>query len=126
MKYLLDTHVLIWYLFGDTAISKTAKKLIDNTDECYYSICSLWEIGIKQSLKKLTLKESIPYIEEKCQENDFNKFDISSEHIELLKSLPFIHHDPFDRLLIAQAKAEKMTIITKDGIIPQYNIQTIW
>ena len=125
MRYLLDTHVLIWYLFGDTSISKKAKKIIDSED-CYYSLCSLWEIAIKQSLDKLTVRETIPFIDAQAQRNYFTKLDVTSNHIETIKSLPFIHHDPFDRLLIAQAKSENMLLITKDGIIPQYDVKVIW
>lgn len=125
MKYLLDTHALLWYLLGDNNLSQTAQKIID-TQECFCSTASLWEIAIKQSLGKLRYRESIPSIVHLCEIENFQNIYISAEHIENIKTLPFIHRDPFDRLLISQASLEKMTIITRDLIIPKYDVETVW
>ena len=125
MRYLLDTHTLLWYLVDDANLSKTAHTIID-TSECYYSKVSLWEIAIKQSLGKLQYNNSIPDIVGLCRQENFPLIPVNENHFEQLKTLDFIHHDPFDRFLIAQAQIEDLTIITKDTIIPQYNVKTVW
>ena len=125
MKYLLDTHTLLWYLVDDKNLSKKAHSIID-VEECYYSKVSLWEIAIKQSINKLQYINTIPDIVKLCYQEQFFELPVTEEHFENIKSLPFIHHDPFDRLLISQAQLEDFTIITKDTIIPQYNVKTIW
>ena len=126
MKYLLDTHALLWYLLDDRKLSAKAHHIID-TEECYYSRVSLWEIAIKQSLGKLQYKKTIPEIVQMCQDEEFDILPIEDNHFERLKTLEFIHNDPFDRLLIAQAQSNNVTIITKDSIISQYDdVRTIW
>lgn len=92
----------------------------------FASIASLWEIGIKQGLGKLRIEMSVPEIEEECIRRDFCILPIRASAIERVKSLPTIHRDPFDRLLIAQALEDGMAIVTRDGAIPRYPIQTIW
>ncbi len=124
-KFLLDTHTLLWYLLDDENLSKKAKEIID-VSECYFSKVSLWEIAIKQSLGKLRYKENIISINNYCKEESFLELPITEYDLESLKSLPFIHNDPFDRLLIAQAKNSNATLITRDSFIPQYDIKTLW
>lgn len=125
MKYLLDTHALLWYLLDDANLSKTAHSIIDY-GECYYSKVSLWEIAIKQAIGKLKYKESIPSISRLCWQEQFINLSVTENHFERIKTLPFIHNDPFDRLLISQAQCENLTIITCDTIIPNYDVKTIW
>ena len=125
MQYLLDTHTLLWYLLDDRNLSATAHSIID-TEECFFSPVSLWEIAIKQSLGKLRYKATIPEIVQMCHNEIFYEQSVLPEHMEHIKNLPFIHHDPFDRLLISQAQCENLTIITRDVIIPQYQVQTLW
>ncbi len=125
MKYLLDTHAILWYAQGSNELSSLAKTLMEN-EECFYSIASLWEIAIKQKLGKLDGTLSIKELEELCANVGFVKILTKSEHIEKTKSLDFIHRDPFDRLLIALAQSENLTIITRDTIIPKYDVKTVW
>ena len=125
MKYLLDTHALLWYLYDDNNLSSTAKELITN-EYCYYSKVSLWEIAIKQTKKLLEYKQSISEIIEACREEEFEELAVSGTSLELIKTLPDVHRDPFDRLLIAMAKENDFIIITKDSKIPLYDVKTIW
>ena len=111
MKYLLDTHALLWYLTDDVNLSETAHSIID-TAECYFSKVSLWEIAIKQSLGKLQYKHSIPDILDLCRQENFLNIPVTENHIE--------------RLLIAQAQCENLTLITRDTIIPKYDVKTVW
>ena len=125
MKYLLDTHALLWYLTDDENLSANARSIID-ASEIFFSKVSLWEIAIKQSLGKLRYKNSIPQILDFCRQEGFIKLPVSEKHIEHIKSLDFIHRDPFDRLLISCAQCENLAIITRDAIIPKYDVKTVW
>ena len=125
MKYLLDTHTLLWYVFDDSNLSETAKNLINN-EFCFYSKVSLWEIAIKQSKKLLSYKQSISDIIKACKDEEFEELFVSDKALELIKTLPDIHKDPFDRLLITMAITDDLTIITRDTQIPLYNVKTVW
>jgi len=127
MNVLLDTHALLWFLNGDNELSEKSRKAIEeiNNDK-FISIVSLWEIAIKISLKKLEFKKGFKNIYRLIEENGFNILPISFEHTLIVSSLEFIHRDPFDRLLVAQAIHEKMIIITKDSNITKYRVKTLW
>ena len=90
------------------------------------SIASLWEIAIKQSIGKLELKNSIQEIADDCTKSDIDILAIAPRHLDAIRSLPDIHRDPFDRLIVAQAICEELTIITKDSRIAEYDVQTVW
>ena len=124
--YLLDTHALLWFLDDDAKLPATAKELIGTSPEVYASIASFWEIAIKSSIGKLKLNDSITRIMELCGEKEIMILPIKAAHLERLKTLPFIHRDPFDRLLICQAQAEDMTLITVDENIVKYEVRTKW
>ena len=123
--YLLDTHALIWYLFDDDNLSSRAKNIINN-ETCYYTMVSLWEIAIKQTRDLIKYKYSIMDIIAACEQMEFSELLISGGSLERIKSLPNIHKDPFDRLLITMAQESNLTIITKDTLITQYDVKTIW
>ena len=123
---LLDTHTLLWSRFDDSKLSQKAKKKIETTEKVFVSIASLWEIAIKQSIGKLTIDKTITEIASDCVENDIQGLNITPLHLDYLKELPPIHGDPFDRLIIAQAICEKLTIVSKDEMIREYNVKTIW
>ena len=125
MEYLLDTHTLLWYAQGSNELSKTAKSLMESED-CFYSMASLWEIAIKQKLGKLDASLSIYDLKSFCDDMEFLQLPTMSKYIENTKTLDFIHRDPFDRLLISCAQCENLTIITRDAIIPKYNVNTVW
>ncbi len=125
MKYLLDTHALLWYLFDSENLSQTAKEIINN-EFCYYSKVSLWEIAIKQTRNLLQYSQSIQDIIAACKEEEFEELFVSGRALELIKNLPDIHRDPFDRLIITMAQENDLTIVTKDTKIPLYDVKTIW
>lgn len=130
MKYLLDTHVILWYLFGDSRLSETAKKTIENND-CFYSYISFWEISIKQSKKKLEFTHSITEIDEMCQNAGFKKLPVTLKDLQSVRDLPFQedikHNDPFDRLLICQTVNNSLSIISCDEKFSFYkNVPVCW
>lgn len=125
MKYLLDTHALLWYLFDSENLSQTAKEIINN-EFCYYSKVSLWEIAIKQTRNLLQYNQSIQDIITACKEEEFEELFVSGRSLKLIKNLPDIHRDPFDRLIITMAQENDLTIVTKDTKIPLYEVKTIW
>ena len=126
MRFLLDTNILVFLLSAPSELSENATRVVRFEPALYVSMASLWEIGIQQQLGKLRLGLSVPEIEKQCLERDVGMLPIRSSAIERLKGLPNIHRDPFDRLLVAQAMDENLTIVTRDRIIPQYPVQTIW
>ena len=124
--YLLDTHALLWYLRDDRELPTSVRSRIDCAKYVAASMASFWEIAIKQSIGKLKLSLSIPELETLCLSRDIPVLGIDSASVERVKSLPPIHGDPFDRLLVAQALENDLTILTRDRIIPQYQVPTCW
>ena len=122
-RILLDTHVLLWWLADDPELGTNARDLISNgTNEIYVSAASSWEISIKKRNGKLTGPDNIDGI---VQQERFIKLPISLIHGELAGQLPDHHKDPFDRMLIAQAQTEKLTILTADEKMKQYDAAVI-
>lgn len=122
-RYLLDTHILLWWLYDDPKLSEAHKTVIANPENSIYvSAASIWEIEIKRNLGKLTVDET--YLQA-IEEDGFIMLDIKAEHPMQLRSLPDIHHDPFDRMLIAQSMCEKLTLLSADSRIKQYQIEVI-
>lgn len=127
MNLLLDTHALIWFLNGDNKISIKVKTAIENEKNLkIVSIASIWEIAIKISLDKFKFEKGLRYFLELVEKNGFEILPISFEHAMLVSTLEFFHRDPFDRLLVAQSKAENLVIATKDENINKYNVSTLW
>ena len=127
MKYLLDTHVVIWYFENSAELPKKIEQLIDDPENSIYiPAASLWEIAIKMSLGKLDLQLKLEDLLEIIRSRDFNILQIDDEYLRELYLLPFIHKDPFDRLIIATALAERLTIMTIDENIQKYNVHWIW
>ena len=126
-NFLLDTHALIWFLEGDAQLSLTAKTIILDTDNrLCVSVASLWEMAIKMSIGKLTLTQSVEQIIARLPVEFIELLSIEVPHILAIQQLPLHHKDPFDRLLIAQTKAENLTIISDEAIFDQYAIKRIW
>lgn len=123
MQYLLDTHILLWWLSDDVRLSANFKSAISNPENIIFvSAVNIWEIEIKKSLGKL----SAPQIDHKfLKECQFNELPINIKHVLALKDLSNNHNDPFDRLLICQSITEKITLITEDKLIKQYNINIL-
>lgn len=122
MKFLLDTHILLWWYLEPAKLKKEASQIITNSSsEIYISDAIIWEMVIKASVDKLKIPKG--FFEE--AEKDFEMLPIKRKHIFTSGELELIHRDPFDRLLIAQATIENMTIITRDREILKYEIKTI-
>lgn len=127
MRFLLDTHTLIWFFQNSPNLSKRAREHIFKNNSVKVSIVSLWELAIKRSLNKFSFDGTISEIIDEIKESGFELITIKGEDIEVLETLPFIHRDPFDRILIAQALTDNLTIITKDENIRLYDaIKTLW
>ncbi len=128
MKILLDTHAFLWFLMGDPRLTMGARNRIDQpTSEVLLSTASLWEIAIKVSLGKLKLARPFgELIPEQIDANSFGILGISVEHAELVSRLPFLHRDPFDRLLAAQALTEKIPLVSRDAAFDAYGVARMW
>jgi len=127
MDILLDAHTLIWFFNGDEQLSPNAKKLIENPkNKKFVSIASVWEIAIKLGLKKLYFDGNTSEIADLIEQNNFFILPISIEHTIAYETLELIYRDPFDRILVAQAIVDKLTIITKDENIRKYKVKTQW
>ena len=123
--YLVDTQAIIWYVSGSNELSSTAKNIME-TKRCFFSFASLWEIAIKQAKGTLQFNIDIPKLKTVLEDVEFIYLPPTEFDVEAIKALPDIHKDPFDRLLIAQAIENNLTIVTTDSKIPQYNVKTIW
>lgn len=127
MKTLVDTHALIWYITNDKKLPSRSKLIIeDPSSSCFVSIASLWEMGIKNSLGKLELKAGLERIFEIIEDSGFTLLPITPDHILVNAGLEYNHRDPFDRLIIAQAQFEDLSVITKDPEFQSYNISLVW
>jgi PIN domain nuclease of toxin-antitoxin system len=123
MNLLLDTHILLWWLDGSPSLSKTASEAIsDASNLVFVSAAVVWEIRIKQTLGKLKIPADFRQVLER---QPFEKLPITAEHAHAVGDLPSHHRDPFDRMLIAQAKVEGLTIVTHDRIFRQYRIPIV-
>lgn len=120
--YLLDTHVLIWFLTGDTdkLSAVTVDILNDDGSSLYFSVASIWELAIKASLGKPDFDYDPKQIAGELLRIGFIELPISVSHVCAIGNLPQIHGDPFDRLLLIQSKLEKLTLLTADTLILKY------
>ena len=128
MRLLLDTHSFLWFIGGHSNLSATARSLIeDPANQSFVSVASLWEMAIKVSLGKLTLKSPFEtLVPQQLQPNGFGLLAITVDHLASVISLPFHHRDPFDRLLVAQATVEQMPLVGRDLAFDAYGIQRLW
>jgi PIN domain nuclease of toxin-antitoxin system len=127
MRVLLDTHILIWLVEGDKNLSTVARSAIeDENNSLYLSIASLWEITIKLGLGKLDLQLSVDeMVESFLIPGGIEILQIETSHLSILRDLPLHHRDPFDRLIIAQAQAEGMTLVSADRIFGMYAVELL-
>ncbi len=126
MKYLLDTNALLFVFSAPSKLSVRARRIVRGELDLSVSVVSFWEIAIKQSIGKLQFNMTIPNLESLCIGRNIQILSLGSTAIERIKALPTIHGDPFDRLIVAQAQMEDMTIVTCDKIMPQYPVKTVW
>jgi PIN domain nuclease of toxin-antitoxin system len=126
MKLLWDTHTFIWFVSGSQILPSELLETLENNDENFISIVSLWELATKSSLGKLTLHVPFDEILLDIENNGLKILNISFSQLIGYTQLPFHHRDPFDRLIIAQAKTENMKIVGKDTAFDSYGIDRIW
>jgi len=121
MKLLLDTHLLLWAAGEPRRLSKRARTLIDNPDnELLFSAANLWEVAIKRGLGREDFKVDARLLRRGLLDNGYRELPIMSDHVVAIESLPLIHKDPFDRILVAQATVEGITLLTVDALVSQY------
>ena len=127
MNLLLDSHILIWALTEDARLSRKARQLILDTDNViYYSAASIWEISVKHTAHPEEIEFSGRELSEYCRQAGYLQLEIKEKHVHALETFERAesappHKDPFDRILLAQAKAENMSFLTHDARIPDYN-----
>jgi PIN domain nuclease of toxin-antitoxin system len=121
-RLLLDTHVLLWWLRGSADLSDDVKERINTELEVYVSSVSVWELSIKKASGKLELPDNLG---EWIERGGLSELPVYLRHAEIAGRLPMIHRDPFDRMLIAQALVERLTLVTRDGLIHQYDVPTM-
>jgi PIN domain nuclease of toxin-antitoxin system len=127
MKLLLDTHAFLWFIEDNPRLSVEAKALLESDVELLISAASLWEIAIKASLGKLTLAQPYDtFIPQQLEQNMIEILPIELAHLAIVSALPFYHRDPFDRLLIAQAMAERLPLVSADAAFDAYAVERRW
>ena len=121
MKVLLDTHLLLWAAGQPNRLPVAALKLIDApTNELLFSAASIWEVAIKRGLGRNDFQADPRLLRRGLLDNGYSELPILSDHVVAIESLPPIHKDPFDRLLVAQATVEGITLLTTDSVVAQY------
>jgi PIN domain nuclease of toxin-antitoxin system len=123
VKLLVDTHTAIWWLAGDSRLSETARSAIASAGiEAGVSVASVWEASIKRTAGRLRG----PDLAASVSAAGLPFLHIDERHAKLAGELPLVHRDPFDRMLVAQASIERLSIVTADGQIPKYDVPVIW
>jgi PIN domain nuclease of toxin-antitoxin system len=121
---LLDSHALLWWQADDPRLGVHVREMMKRPDvPLFFSAASIWELAIKQAQQKLDLPETLLDI---LAEEDFMELSISSTHALIAGALPPHHRDPFDRMIVAQAKSEGLTIVTRDERIAAYDVPVLW
>ena len=128
MKILLDTHTFIWFVTDSSRLSTTAKALIeDEYSKKLLSIASIWEMGIKHSIGKLTFElPFMTFVTSQMQQNSMEILNIRIEHLDVIANLALHHRDPFDRLIISQAIVEQLPIVGVDKAFDSYAVRRLW
>jgi PIN domain nuclease of toxin-antitoxin system len=127
MAFLLDTHAFLWFVSGDNQLPASIRdKIKDIHQPCFLSVASLWEITIKKQIGKLTLDISLEELFNYADRNQIEIIPINYEHLLVLSKLPHYHTDPFDRLIISQAIAENLILITRDKGLKKYMVEQQW
>jgi PIN domain nuclease of toxin-antitoxin system len=122
VSLLLDTHVVLWWLADDPSLSAEIKDRLDHEPDIYVSSATVWEVTIKQAIGKLKEPADLP---ERIRNSGFRDLPVGSEHAIAAGRLPMIHRDPFDRMLIAQARCEDLTLVTRDSRCQQYEVAVL-
>jgi PIN domain nuclease of toxin-antitoxin system len=122
VRLLLDTHVVLWWLADDPALADNIKDRLDREPDVYVSAATIWEVAIKQAIGKLPEPAGLP---ERIRDSGFTPLPISAEHAIAAGRLPMVHRDPFDRMLVAQAQCEDLTLVTRDQNCRQYKVTVL-
>jgi PIN domain nuclease of toxin-antitoxin system len=122
-KLLLDTHVFLWWRADDPFLQDSARSAIADADLVFVSAATAWEAAIKAALGRLELPDTV---ESGVEDSGFEKLSITFSHAEAAAVLPQHHHDPFDRMLVAQAAAEDLTLVTHDRKLEAYDVPILW
>jgi len=127
MKYLLDTHAILWVAENSPLLTEKVRTIIlDKSTEKYVSIVSAWEVAIKLGTHKLNLDGGLQEFFRMIDENGFFVLSLEREYLQLISDLPLHHKDPFDRLLVATAMTEDMTLVTIDENLYKYAVPCLW
>jgi PIN domain nuclease of toxin-antitoxin system len=124
MNLLLDTHVFLWWCDRHRHLTREARQAIADPDNTvFFSVASAWELAIKQALGRVRIPEAV---EDTVLSNDFSPLGINFEHARVASLLPRHHADPFDRMLIAQARVDGLTFVTHDSSVRPYDVAVLW
>lgn len=122
MKVLLDTHAFLWLVAGDERLPTTARTFVDAAEAVLLSAASVWEAEIKRAAGQL----DAPRIADAAHRARVGRLDVTAEHATIAAHLPLHHRDPFDRMLVAQARAESLVLLSKDEAIRRYGVAVAW
>ncbi|MCD6027097.1 MAG: PilT protein domain protein [Solimicrobium sp.] len=118
MRLLLDTHIILWTLAASPRIATIQSLILSDETEVFVSVVSWWELATKIAIGKLNV--DLPTLRQAAKDSGFIELAVRGEHTEILVKLPLLHRDPFDRMLVAQAMAEPMKLITADEVLSKY------
>jgi PIN domain nuclease of toxin-antitoxin system len=122
MSLLLDTHVILWWLTDDPALAEDLKARLDEDPDVYFSPISVWEVAIKQSIGKLRDPADLA---EAVRDSGFRELPVTARHAVAAGQLPLVHRDPFDRMLVAQARCEGFTLVSHDPALQKYDVDLL-
>ncbi len=127
MNLLVDTHALLWFVAGDRHLERAARAAMEQEQACLFiSAASVWEMAIKAARKRLELPYPVArYLADRIEEG-YVLLRVDGSHVAAVEHLPFHHHDPFDRLLVAQALSERLQVVTRDRVLKKYGVEVIW
>jgi PIN domain nuclease of toxin-antitoxin system len=128
VRLLLDTQCWLWWFAQPEKLNENViEQIVDETNEVWFSVASVWEMGIKVSIGKLPLPEPIDnYVSTRMTQLGARSLEIRASHALQVAALPLHHRDPFDRMLIAQAQIEDMTLVSADSMFNQYEVSLVW
>jgi PIN domain nuclease of toxin-antitoxin system len=127
MSLLVDTHAFLWFMAGDRRLRRSARHAIEESNgQWWLSAASVWELGIKSSLGRLTLPAPLDeYIAAKVQQG-LRILSVDWTHAAAVERLAFHHRDPFDRVIVVQAQSERIAVVTKDPVFAKYGVRVVW
>lgn len=126
MRLLLDTHILLWATHQPERLSVAAQHVLEDPESTlYFSVISLWEVGVKRTLNRPDFRFDPRDLRESLLDHGYLELVVSAEHALAIEALPPLHRDPFDRFLLCQARVEGLTLVTNDKLVTQYAVPTL-